>query len=215
MRTVENIKCSGDREALLRFLLVKAAPVMLKVRPAVLIRLSNCGRIAELRRYDHFCIHQQEILSALRTNYLILKNTGKDMQILFFDSEGLETVLTHRDNCEFLEGIGYRRSTEAGEYLAELRRRFVSPLFPHEIGIFLGYPLKDVRAFMAGRQDSVSIPRPLWRVFDDPSESLRLMWMYRFAEDIGRAAIVQYKQAELSIEQIRKCVCNKVAVSSV
>jgi hypothetical protein len=63
-----------------------------------------------------------------------------------------------------------------------LENRFhaFSQSFPHEIGLFLGYPLKDVEGFIRNQQTSVA-GRTLWRVFGEPTESLALMQRFRSA----------------------------------
>ena len=215
MENTEIAVCRGSRESLLKFLLVKTAPVMLKVRPAILVRLTNCSRVAELRRYDQFCIYQQEIIAALQLEHLALKSDDRDIQLMFFDREEMSRLLKQVSIRDYLTRCGYRDATCVDEYLNELRHRFSGADFPHEIGLFLGYPLNDVRGFMEKRVDVIKMPHALWRIFDDPAESLRRMWMFRFAEDIGRAAISQYNDIDNSIAQIRKAVCDKKVSSSV
>lgn len=204
MRKEEVIRCPGDRDALLKFLLVKAAPVMMEVRPAVLVRLANCGRQKELQRYDQFCVYQKEILAALGTEYFIMKVNEENIHIMFFDRQKLKLLLRQPRVKEYLTKFGYPGMSSLEMYMNELRRRFNGPEFPHEIGIFLGYPLKDVRGFIEKRHAANHIRRTLWKIFGDPAESLRLMRVYRFAEDIARAAIEQYENIDLSIARIRK-----------
>ena len=47
---------------LLRYLLVKLAPVILRVKPAGMLRLTNCRQLAGGRQYDLFCVHQREVM---------------------------------------------------------------------------------------------------------------------------------------------------------
>ena len=51
---------------------------------------------------------------------------------------------------DFLAGCGYRHGLTLAEKIARLRSRLGKcGEFPHEIGIFLGYPVEDVRGFIA------------------------------------------------------------------
>ena len=50
--------------------------------------------------------------------------------------------------------------------------------FPHEIGIFLGYPLKDVLAFMGQVRLAFSCQGP-WKIYGKPDQSLELADRYR------------------------------------
>ncbi|MBE6381939.1 MAG: DUF3793 family protein [Lentisphaerae bacterium] len=50
--------------------------------------------------------------------------------------------------------------------LAELRRRASVELIPHEVGVFIGYPLKDVAGFMR-HIPATPVHRGAWRVYGD------------------------------------------------
>ena len=65
-----------------------------------------------------------------------------------------------------LEACGYA-PLEGASCLPRLIRRLKhSPEFPHEIGLFLGYPPKDVEGFMHSRDDCLLCG--LWKVYDNP-----------------------------------------------
>jgi hypothetical protein len=59
-----------------------------------------------------------------------------------------------------------------------LASRFAGRAFPHEIGVFLGYPLKDVAAFMGWVRIPFACQGP-WKIYGDPRESLRLAETFR------------------------------------
>ncbi len=61
----------------------------------------------------------------------------------------LRALLDQPDNAAFLRGLGYRRLHDLEAALCQLSRRFQDPAcFPHELGLFLGYPLEDVQGFI-------------------------------------------------------------------
>ena len=62
-----------------------------------------------------------------------------------------------------------------------LRERFAVEKIPHEVGVFIGYPLKDVKGFME-KLPRTPVHRGDWTVFGDASESLEKMSLYRKAE---------------------------------
>lgn len=207
MEKIEKVECGGYRESLLKFLLVKTAPVMLKVRPAVLLRLTTkCVKSNAFRHYDQFCLHQEEIISKIGTDFMIMQNNGSDIQVMFFDRTELKRTLGQTKIKEYLRECGYDITASPDECLAELRQRFCKAEFPHEIGLFLGYPLKDVRGFIEKRNEAMSFPRALWRIFGDPAESLRRMRMYRFAEDMARVIIGQYESIDICIAKVKRTV---------
>ena len=64
----------------------------------------------------------------------------------------LRESLRQPERRAFLQACGYPVSMGTGRLLDELSRRMRSAKaggFPHEIGLFLGYPLEDVTGFIA------------------------------------------------------------------
>ena len=78
---------------------------------------------------------------------------------------------------KFLEMQGYNLATIEGviEYLKE--RVQEAGGFPHEIGVFLGYPLADVVAFIkhGGKNSKCT---GCWKVYTDEIEAIRIFAMY-------------------------------------
>ena len=70
------------------------------------------------------------------------------MMVYVYRRKQLDDILSNEDCLEFLEKIGYTAPDPDG-LLAELSFRLgTQPEFPHEIGVFLGYPLRDVTGFI-------------------------------------------------------------------
>ena len=174
-----------DTNRLIRYLLVKLAPVILGVKPAGLLRLTDCRQTGG-KQHDLFCLHQPEILAALQLRCRILRRNSENLVVFFFREGALERVLSEPHNAEFLAGRGYRRGAELAEL--EFRCRNGSG-FPHEIGVFLGYPLKDVRCYIENPNACLTLPRGLWRVAGEPAESLAVMERFRRAESAMRQVV--------------------------
>ena len=69
--------------------------------------------------------------------------------LLVYRKSQLESYLWDRKNMAFLMGQGYTPQMTLEQLLGRLRDRMEESLnFPHEIGLFLGYPLADVAYFM-------------------------------------------------------------------
>ena len=62
-------------------------------------------------------------------------------------------------------------------HLARRRRLEGSEEFPHEIGLFLGYPPEDVRGFLDGRTDCTCVG--CWKVYGDARAAEKLFDRYR------------------------------------
>lgn len=79
-----------------------------------------------------------------------LTNKKGSLLLYFYDAKKLERRLKMKHCRTFLKNRGYHYR-DADEALAELKRRFLTGC-PDEIGIFLGYPVSDVRAFCERRK---------------------------------------------------------------
>ncbi len=184
---------------LIRHLMLKLAPVLLGVKPAGLLRLTSCRLPAMEKRHELFCLHQPEILAALELDCRILKRNSENLVVLFFRPETLARTLAGPDSAAFLAGLGYRR----GEELAELEKRCrENREFPHEIGVFLGYPLKDVRGYIEDPAGCLALPRGLWRVAGDPAESQEIMDRFRHAEAMVRKLLGRGAPLETVLQKI-------------
>lgn len=177
--------CPGAHE-LLRYLLVKLAPVLLGVKPSGLLRLTSCRLPAMKKQHELFCLHQNEILAALQLECRILKRNSENVVVLFFRTETLRRTLAEPAHSTFLAHRGYSPGAELKELETRCRE---NQEFPHEIGVFLGYPLKDVCGYIENPAGCLALPRGLWRVAGDPGESLKIMERFRRAEATVRKLI--------------------------
>ena len=95
--------------------------------------------------------------------------------------------------------------------VAALRRRLAqSGQFPHEIGLFLGYPPCDVLGFLhdAGRHSKLS---GYWQVYGDAQAALALFAKYKKVPMFMRAAM----QTELYLAAHRSCLTYSLKESRV
>ena len=84
--------------------------------------------------------------------------------------------LASPDTCGFLRSMGY---TNQSAWLETLRAHLkTNPTFPHEIGVFLDYPLSDVKAFIehAGADYCCA---GIWKAYSDPISAQRTFALYR------------------------------------
>lgn len=84
---------------------------------------------------------------------------------------------------ELLRGCGYREISPA--YCIEhLREKLQSsPDFPHEIGLFLGYPFEDVKGFIENAGKNY-ICTGNWKVYCNECEAIKLFVKYKKCKDV-------------------------------
>lgn len=83
------------------------------------------------------------------------------------------------DAERFLEKYGYQAEENIEKKLRRLKNRFKTcGSFPHEIGIFLGYPLEDVTGFIDNQGCGYKICGQ-WKVYGDEKRSALLFERYK------------------------------------
>jgi hypothetical protein len=167
-------------DCLTAHLMLECAEVLAGVKPANLISISNRPQLCGRNLYRLWQLHHGEIASRLADlNILVLQTKEKAMLLLCYNRVRLERHLAHAGIRTLLHKAGYEAGASTGTLLAELRRRTTSnDTFPHEIGLFIGYPAKDVAAFMG----LVKLPfacQCLWKVYGNPAQSLDLAERFR------------------------------------
>ena len=81
----------------------------------------------------------------------LVKALGDRALCYLYRTSQLNLVLSDPDNAAFLHSCGYR-DTQTHCVLETLCSRLAqNPEFPHEIGLFLGYPLGDVIGFIENK----------------------------------------------------------------
>ena len=71
------------------------------------------------------------------------------------------------------------------ELISHLKRCSGKESFPHEIGVFLGYPAEDVRGFMKDTRQGVRTVG-CWKVYGDPQKAESTFQRYRRCTDLYR-----------------------------
>ena len=161
-----------------RTLVEQCAPTLEGVKPASLFRWQGTGGRTLALRWGKRLAPFQIAVRVLKT----CPRTGASL-IYLYRAEALRALLAEPDNRSFLRQMGYQTDTGCGGLLEQLSHRLcLEAEFPHEIGLFLGYPLEDVVGFMknGGRNYTCS---GCWKAYGDPEEAQRRFALYRDCTD--------------------------------
>jgi len=168
-----------DRECLASFIALECAEIIEGDKPANLLSLVNrpqrCGR----NLYSLWKRYGERLLDGSGLTVLPLQDRGSSILLLVYKPAALDTLLTRKNVTAVLRKCGYPVPLNRHEVLTELESRLHdSEDFPHEIGVFLGYPLKDVVGFLGW------VPLPFvcqgpWKIYGDPRSSMRLVEQFR------------------------------------
>lgn len=137
-------------------------PVLLGAKPAEILSFPQNNE-----RHMEIFFKVKELFS--RTNKILhfdVENHGKCKKVFFYHPAALEQTLNDPKNLRFLESLGYPRQDHLEGYVHHLLSKMEGGRIPDEIGIFLGYPLKDVIGFM-GHPALQLTKVDGWRIYGD------------------------------------------------
>ena len=145
----------------------QCAPVLADVKPSNLLILTSEEeevflQMEELPHISSLCLYE-----------------GKNKSTwLLYRRDRLESALVWPQTGEFLEQYGYRMVRESlDEKLLRLQHRFAEykeerQPFPHEMGVFLGYPLGDVIGFIKNAGQNCKCVG-CWKVYCNECEAIK------------------------------------------
>lgn len=173
------------RKKLLKFLLLKTTAVRCGIKPGELLRVRHCYATTNAEGF-RFCLRRQDIYETLNLSYIELKVEARSSLALFYNPATLAQTLARPATRDWLTHHGYPAdATTLDALLAVLKSHFKSTPMAHEVGLFIGYPLKDVDGFVRARP-ATPLHRGLWRVYGELSESLRRMRLYSRVEQVAQ-----------------------------
>jgi hypothetical protein len=104
----------------------------------------------------------------------------------------LEAYINAGCNCDFLYKYGYGRGASQIEHLDHLKRRFKGGC-PHEIGVFLGIPLDDVKGFIENAGEDY-LMCGYWKVYNNVRRAEAYFKIYDRARIEAISSLIrQYK----------------------
>ena len=131
---------------------------------------------------------REELTDSIRSANETLNEKGVAVEALRI-GESRALILVYRESRlvqdwaregvrEFMSGYGYD-TKRVGGCISRLKSRFAAGAdFPHEIGLFLGYPLPDVMGFIENEGKNCKIVG-CWKVYCDERRALELFAKYK------------------------------------
>lgn len=156
-----------------RFLIEHCSPTLAGLKPANLFSFA-VDSVTELNSY--LCEANRQLNN--KDVFLdVLWKDDKRAVIFVYRKNRLQKELQSKKISDFLTLYGYDGNSVT--YCIEhLKERFAcSNSFPHEIGVFLGYPMEDVIGFIenGGKNSKCS---GCWKVYSDECNAAKLFERY-------------------------------------
>ena len=160
-------------------LVVHASPVLAGLKPSALLSFSRDD-------YPQLPLLAQRYSAAFRQQGLVFEivcRCKRHFLLLVYRPILLERRLDEPEVSHCLSRFGYPASGFPAK-MKHLRRRLrESRSFPHEIGLFLGYPTRDVLAFLGELPGTCKLCG-YWKVYTDPTAAQAEFDRYKKCERI-------------------------------
>lgn len=153
--------------------LFHCAPTLANVKIGNLFTL-HTGDSGDLRRW---LLEKSRILRGKGVHIRLLKLEGRRCLVYVYRKKQLEKVLSTPEVQRFLREFQYEKFG-LGEALASLSKHLDQQEFPHEIGVFLGYPLEDIQGFITHRGKNFQ-HTGCWKVYHNPEKALKTFAKYK------------------------------------
>jgi len=180
---LNNINALDDKSYIMMLIAYNASPTIARLKPSsLMVFRSDTDR-------DLYFIwekYKDEIKSSLNIDCYELKRTEKSIHVLFYDCIKLNNVLRNSNNMAFLNRFGYSDEMNIFELLDLLKQRY-EDVCPHEIGIFLGYPILDVVDFIEC-PNKECLMRGYWKVYNDLEKAKKTFQSY----DKAKIKVISY-----------------------
>jgi hypothetical protein len=183
MIAIKGFNKKSSRNETLKYLAVKLAPTIFSVKPSVLLTLKDSKKNIANNLFTFYMQNKEYIRRTLNIEIFELKNCGYCAKVMFFKKNLLQEAVYNEWRKEYLLEFGYSNCAKLEDCLELLKKRFNSEKFPHEIGVFLGYPLKDVEGFAKCPDHCQKVKKAPWKIFGDIKPSLRMIENHKNAQN--------------------------------
>lgn len=164
-----------------KYLIEHCSPTLASVKSANLFNAS----FGEGEDIDSQMAAWNRMMNPKGVKLMALRKRGRRALIYVYREKQLQQNLNKPGVARFLETFGYQ-DTGAEHCLDHLCSRFAaSEEFPHEIGIFLDYPLGDVIGFIKNQGKNYKCAG-CWKVYCNECGALEQFRKYRKCREIYR-----------------------------
>ena len=171
------------------------APALAGIKPANLL----CCRFSRYPDFDRVIECYNSIFASGEIRFDVLCRCPESCLLLVYRRRTLAQQLQQPEIRTLLETAGYFRGNTVEEDLERLSQRLCRSegVFPHEIGLFLGYPPEDVTGFVRHRGQNFKFCGH-WKVYSNEQKARRIFECY----DRCRCAVCNRLAEGMSIPQM-------------
>ncbi|MBQ3551991.1 MAG: DUF3793 family protein [Clostridia bacterium] len=162
-----------------RYLIEHCAPTLASLKTASLFTIElSCDM-----DFERMILYYNESFAPKGIEFFVMRKRDNKALIYVYRRSSLIQDLTSSAIKLFLDERGYK-GLDLESALQKLSSRIIEDdNFPHEIGVFLGYPLHDVMGFInSGGRNCKYIG--CWKVYGDKCEAVKTFARFNKCKDI-------------------------------
>lgn len=158
----------------------QAAPTLAGIKPGSLFSCSFSDFRQGVRLRDW-----NETMKTRGIEARVIGHSGNGRLLVYvYRPTRLERILSEERVSAFLREVGYADCSTVGNCINSLIRRMAQQNgFPHEIGLFLGYPLEDVQGFICHKGQNCTLCG-IWKVYGDPDSARKRFAQFAHCTDV-------------------------------
>lgn len=186
IQEIMKLRTSQDEEVRMALLLaIHCAPILSGSKAANIMTVT----VHEFDRIGY-------LLEGTGIRYRFLKTKGDKGILYLYREKRLRQYLEQEEIQRFLSEYGYDQ-VDIAKMLNLLSKRIQmyndqEAVFPHEIGVFLEYPLGDVKGFLANEGKNFMYSG-YWKVYQDLQGAVRRFTQYDMERELTIQALMQGK----------------------
>ena len=186
IQEIMKLRTSQDEEVRMALLLaIHCAPILSGSKAANIMTVT----VHEFDRIGY-------LLEGTGIRYRFLKTKGDKGILYLYREKRLRQYLEQEEIQRFLSEYGYDQ-VDIAKRLNLISKRIQmyndqDAVFPHEIGVFLEYPLGDVKGFLANEGKNFMYSG-YWKVYQDLQGAVRRFTQYDMERELTIQALMQGK----------------------
>lgn len=169
----ETLKEMNDKDYIEKLLVYNMSIVIEGSKPSATVTLKKGSDDT----YDKWVTYGKEFIHNIGLNYIVLRENSDSAILLIYNEDTLKPHIFDEKSYGFLTGIGYSLEKDLQSYLSKLKERYSFYHCPHELGVFLGYPIDDVEDFIKCTSKQC-LMCGYWKVYNDLDHAVKVFEKY-------------------------------------
>jgi hypothetical protein len=176
------------------FLVEHCAPTFAGLKTGNLFRISY----ADIEAFREELRELNGILKKKGLRAVPVRMTAEFALVYLYRPDFLKRDLGSEEATRLLKSLGYEPQSvnRSVAFLARMMRE--KEAFPHEVGLFLGYPPEDVLGFMKSSREGVKCVG-CWKVYGDEARARAAFWRFQRCREVFEENVQRGRKLETLI----------------